>query len=149
MTSGDKERLSASDGETLEALFDHVEAQGWCPMRAPGIGLWEVLVARSRECVRAARAPLILAAWHEAPLLMKRVRLLDQLEWAADMDSWMRWIGFLRALPVNEWFQGDAVPNREDRKRASLPCCWQQRSGRRETARMRWRPRRRGGAGAA
>jgi hypothetical protein len=121
MTSGDEARLSAADGETLEALFDYVEAQGWCPMPDPWNRLWELLVARSRECGAPRPAPpLILAAWHEAPLLMKRVRLLDQLEWAAEYGLLDEVDRFLRALPVNEWFQGDAVPNRE-RSKASQP----------------------------
>ena len=44
----------------------------------------------------------MLAAWHEAPLLMKRVRLLDQLEWAAEYGLLDEVDRFLRELPVNE-----------------------------------------------
>ena len=117
MISGDEERLSAADGETLEALFDHVEALGWCPMPKPWNRLWELLVARSRECgAPLPGPPLILAAWHEAPPLMKRVRLLDQLEWAAENGILDEVDRYLRSLSVRDWFQGDAMPNRERSK---------------------------------
>jgi hypothetical protein len=63
MTSGDEARLNASVGKKLEALFDYVEAQGWCPMPNPWNRLWDLMIARSSE-LRAPLPgpPLILAA---------------------------------------------------------------------------------------
>jgi hypothetical protein len=62
---------------------------------------------RSRRSLRELGAPLpepplMLAAWHEAPLLMKRVRMLDQLERAAEYGLLDEVDRFLRELPVNE-----------------------------------------------
>ena len=111
MSAHDDEAMSERDQATLAALFEYVEAQGWCPMPDAWNRLWEMLVARSRECgvPRPAR-PLILAAWHEAPLLMKRVRLLDQLEWATEYGILDAVDRFLRELPAAAWFQGEDMP---------------------------------------
>jgi hypothetical protein len=102
---------SQADGDKLAALIEYVEAQGWCPMPDPWNRLWEMLLARARECgAPLPGPPLILAAWREAPPLMKRVRLLDQLEWAAEYGLLDEVDRFLRGLPVHEWFQGEDMP---------------------------------------
>ena len=58
-----------------------------------------------RDCgAPLPEVPLILAAWHEAPLLMKRVRLLDQLEWAAENGILGQVDRYLRSLREQDWF---------------------------------------------
>jgi hypothetical protein len=90
-------------------------------MPDPWNRLWEILLARERECgAPLPGPPLILAAWHQVPPLMKRVRLLDQLEWAAENGILDEVNRYIRSLSVRDWFQGDAMPNRE-RSKASQP----------------------------
>lgn len=121
MSAHDEEAMCESDKATLEALFNYVEAQGWCPMPDPWNRLWEILLTRQRECgAPLPGVPLILAAWHEAPLLMKRVRLLDQLEWAAENGILEQVDRYLRSLPEQDWLQGDAMPSREKSKASDL-----------------------------
>jgi hypothetical protein len=48
--------------------------------------------------------PLILAAWYEAPTLMKKLRMVEHLEWAARHGCLERVYGFLRGLAENEWY---------------------------------------------
>ena len=74
-----EDELSERDRETVAALFDYVEARGWCPMPESWNRLWELLLVRQRECgAPLPGAPLSMAASHDSPLLMMRVRLLDQ-----------------------------------------------------------------------
>jgi hypothetical protein len=117
----DDEAMSESDKATLEALFNYVEAQGWCPMPDPWGRLWEMLLTRQRECEPPRPAPpLILAAWHEAPPLMKRVRLLDQLESAAEYGILDEVDQYLRGLREEDWFQGDVMPQKAGSKANEL-----------------------------
>ena len=47
--------------------------------------------------------PLILAAWHEAPAMLKMLRLAEHIEWAAKHDL-LEAIGkFLRELREDDW----------------------------------------------
>ncbi len=121
MSVHDEETMSEDDKATLEALFYFVEAQGWCPMPDRWNRLWGMLLTRERECgAPLPRPPLILAAWHEAAPLMKRVRLLDQLEWAAENGILDEVDRYIRSLSVRDWFQGDAMPDRERSKASDL-----------------------------
>jgi len=48
--------------------------------------------------------PLILAAWHDTPAMLKMLRLTEHIEWAAQhgaLDSTAR---FLRELREEYWF---------------------------------------------
>ena len=56
MSAHDEEAMSESDNATLEALFEYVEAQGWCPMPNPWNRLWglllDVIETVGRHCRR-------------------------------------------------------------------------------------------------
>lgn len=121
MSVQDEEGLSERDKATLETLFEYVEVQGWCPMPDRWSGLLDMLLTRQRECgAPRPAAPLIFAAWHEAPPLMKRVRLLDQLEWAAEYGILDEVDQYLRGLREEDWFQGDVMPQRARSKANEL-----------------------------
>ena len=75
-----------------------------CPMPSQWSALWEMLPNRRRDGASWRPAPpLILAAWHDTPALLKMLRLEEHIGWAdqhgvlAEVDS------FLRSLPETEW----------------------------------------------
>ena len=75
-----------------------------CPMPSQWNVLWEMLPNRTREGASWKPAPpLILAAWHDTPALLKMLRLKEHIDWADqhgvldDVDK------FLRSLPESEW----------------------------------------------
>lgn len=47
--------------------------------------------------------PLILAAWHDTPALLKKLRLKGHLEWAEQHGSLDPVDKFLRELPEMDW----------------------------------------------
>jgi len=104
------ESLSERERETLAALFEYVEAQGWCPMPGSWQRLWEMLVARRDEVGVPLPGRPVLTHGQDVPPLMLRVRLLDQIEWAAEYGVLDEVDRLLRGLPTAEWFQGDDVP---------------------------------------
>ena len=48
--------------------------------------------------------PLILAAWDEAPHLLKILRVAEHIEWAAEHGALESVAAFLRSLREEEWF---------------------------------------------
>jgi hypothetical protein len=66
--------------------------------------LWEKLPNRKRVGVGWEPAlPLILAAWHDTPVLLKMVRLADHIEWADKHSALVEIAAFLRELPEKDW----------------------------------------------
>ena len=49
-------------------------------------------------------APLILAAWHDMPPMLKMIRLAEHIEWAAQHGALEGIAKFLRGLPEDQWF---------------------------------------------
>jgi hypothetical protein len=47
--------------------------------------------------------PLIGAAWHDAPAMLKMVRLAEHLQWAAKHNALSDVAAFLRGLREDEW----------------------------------------------
>ena len=47
--------------------------------------------------------PLILAAWHDTPLLFKQLRLREHIEWASTQHQLAEVGVYLRSLPENCW----------------------------------------------
>ncbi len=91
--------------ETVESLVAYCrENDRICPLPQLWNRLWEMLPGRSR--VGAAwqpPPPLILAAWHDTPAMLKMLRLAEHIECAAKHDS-LEMIGkFLRELREDDW----------------------------------------------
>ena len=48
--------------------------------------------------------PLILAAWHDTPMMLKMLRLAEHIEWAAQHGALVLVASFLRGLREEDWF---------------------------------------------
>ena len=91
--------------DQLKSLLDYCsENERVCPQPKKWNELWNMLPNRSRQGSGWEPAlPLILAAWHDTPAMMKMIRLREHLEWAekhGELDSVDK---FLRALPETDW----------------------------------------------
>lgn len=91
--------------DTLADLREYVEINDRvCPLPERWNELWEMLPDRRRVGSGwEPPLPLILAAWWTTPILAKRLRLLEHLEYAADKGVLQDVDGFLRELPESEW----------------------------------------------
>lgn len=66
--------------------------------------LWEILPNRRRAGGGwEPSLPLILAAWHDTPALVKMVRLKEHIDWAERKGVLHEVDQFLRSLPESEW----------------------------------------------
>lgn len=66
--------------------------------------LWEMLPNRKRVGGGWEPAlPLILAAWHDTPVLLKMVRLKEHIDWAEKHGVLDEVDKFLRSLSESEW----------------------------------------------
>jgi len=96
---------------SLSDLLSYAKANDRvCPMPRPWQALYDLPPGKRRAGAGWEPAlPLILAAWHDAPAMLKMLRLREHIEWAdshgvlTDVDS------LLRALPEEQWLHlGDA-----------------------------------------
>jgi len=75
-----------------------------CPLPKAWQQLWEMLPDRRRVGDAWEPAvPLILAAWHEAPAMVKMVRLAEHIQWAEKRNTLPEVAAFLRGLLEDEW----------------------------------------------
>jgi hypothetical protein len=75
-----------------------------CPMPSQWNTLWEMLPNRKRAGEGWEPAlPLILAAWHDTPALLKMLRLKEHIDWAEHHGVLDEVDKFLRSLPETEW----------------------------------------------
>jgi hypothetical protein len=66
--------------------------------------LWEMLPNRTKAGLSWQPAlPLILAAWHDTPALLKMLRLKEHIDWAEQQGVLKEVDKFLRSLPESEW----------------------------------------------
>ena len=66
--------------------------------------LWEMLPERRRDGSGwKPSLPLILAAWHDTPAMLKVLRLAEHIEWAAQHGALESVAGFLRKLREEDW----------------------------------------------
>lgn len=87
-----------------EVLAEAQKNDRICPMPQKWNQLYEMLPNRRRQGGGWEPAlPLILAAWHTTPTLMKMLRVREHLEWAAENGCLDQVHEFLCALPENEW----------------------------------------------
>lgn len=88
---------------TLEEVVAEATKNGRvCPMPDQWLRLYELLPNRDRGAGRPS-LPLILAAWHEAPPLMKMLRVREHIEWAAKQGVLVQVVEYLRGLREDQW----------------------------------------------
>lgn len=92
--------------ESIESLTEYCRQHNRvCPMPQRWNALWEMLPDRKRVSARwQPPLPLILAAWDDAPAMLKMLRLAEHIEWAADHGALESVSRFLRGLREAEWF---------------------------------------------
>lgn len=67
--------------------------------------LWELFPNRRRDGDGwEPPLPLILAAWHDTPHMLKILRLAEHIEWAAKNNVLETVGSYLRDLREDEWF---------------------------------------------
>jgi hypothetical protein len=79
-----------------------------CPLPKAWQQLWEMLPEK-RQAVGAwePAVPLIGAAWHETPAMLKMARLAEHIQWAASHNALREAAAFLRGLREDEWYRLD------------------------------------------
>lgn len=90
---------------TLEtALAESQKNDRVCPLPQKWQELYEMLPDKRRQGGgREPAVPLILAAWHTTPSLLKMLRVREHLEWAAEHNCLDRVYAYLCQLPESEW----------------------------------------------
>ena len=92
--------------ESVESLVAYCrEKDRVCPLPQRWNELWQMLPDRQRRGVGWEPAlPLILAAWHDTPGMLKMLRLEEHIEWAAQHGVLDEVAKFLRSLSEDQWF---------------------------------------------
>lgn len=68
-------------------------------------GLWEMLPNKSRKGNGwEPSLPLILATWWDTPIISKKIRLREHLEWAAKHNCLEEVFDFLKRLSESDWY---------------------------------------------
>jgi hypothetical protein len=91
--------------ETVDSLTVYCrDNKRVCPLPKAWQQLWEMLPEKRRALDAWEPAiPLIGAAWHDAPAMLKMVRLAEHLQWAAKHNALSEVAAFLRGLREDEW----------------------------------------------
>ena len=88
-----------------DVLAEARKSQRICPLPKRWAELYELLPERRRLGGGfEPPAPLILAAWHDAPALLKTLRLQEHIEWAAAHGALEEVFDFMRGLPEEDWY---------------------------------------------
>jgi hypothetical protein len=84
--------------ETVDSLIIYCrENNRVCPLPKAWQQLWEMLPDKRRAVDAWEPAvPLILAAWHETPAMLKMVRLAEHIRWAEKHNTLLEVAAFLR-----------------------------------------------------
>jgi hypothetical protein len=83
--------------ETVDSLTVYRDNKRVCPLPKAWQQLWEMLPEKRRAVDAWEPAiPLIGAAWHDAPAMLKMVRLTEHLQWAAKHNALSEVAAFLR-----------------------------------------------------
>src|SRR5687768_12228450 len=91
---------------TLQDALAEVRKNGRiCPMPQKWNELYQLLpnTKQSGDGGWQPALPLILAAWYEAPTMLKMIRLTEHLEWADKHGCIDRIYDFLVGLEESEW----------------------------------------------
>ncbi|MBI3699997.1 MAG: hypothetical protein HY242_06055 [Afipia sp.] len=91
--------------ETCDALIAYCRHNDRvCPQPQLWQQLWEKLPNRKQIGVGwEPSLPLILAAWHDTPAMLKMLRLAEHIEWADRHNKLQEIASFLRELPEESW----------------------------------------------
>ena len=92
--------------ETVDTLIVYCrDNKRVCPLPNAWQQLWEMLPDKTTRVgdVWEPASPLILAAWHETPVMLKMVRLAEHIQWAAKHNALPEVAAFLRGLREDEW----------------------------------------------
>ncbi|SRR5258708_21468665 len=105
--------------ETKDDLIKYCHDNGRvCPMPTRWNELWERLPNRKRVGAGwEPGLPLILAAWHDTPAILKMVRLQEHIEWAEKNGALDEIGAFLRSLPEEDWAHIQRVQENRDSRR--------------------------------
>ena len=88
-----------------EALAVATKNNRVCPIPQDWSRLYELLPNRQRKGAGWEPAlPLILAAWHDTPPLVKALRLREHIEWAAAHGTLNDVRAFMESLPEQAWY---------------------------------------------
>ncbi len=95
--------------ESVESLVAYCrENNRVCPQPPQWDQLWESLPERERVGAGwKPPLPLILAAWHDTPAMLKMLRLAEHIQWAAKHGALEPVARFLRELPEEDWHHSD------------------------------------------
>jgi hypothetical protein len=95
--------------ETVDSLTMYCrDNKRVCPLPKAWQQLWEMLPEKRRAVDAWEPAmPLIGAAGHDAPAMLKMVRLAEHLQWAAKHNALAEVATFLRDLREDEWHHLD------------------------------------------
>jgi len=91
---------------TLEnVLVEATKNNRVCPLPMHWDQLYKLLPNRRRKASGWEPAlPLILGAWHDAPSLLKAMRLREHLKWAASQDVLDKVYAYMVSLQENDWY---------------------------------------------
>lgn len=90
--------------DSVESLVAYCrENKRVCPSPAQWDRFWKTLPNRERAG-NEPPPPLILAAWHETPAILKMLRLAEQIEWGATQGALEAVARFLRELREEDWY---------------------------------------------
>ena len=79
-----------------------------CPQPMKWNELYQLLPDRNRKGSGwEPPLPLILAAWWDTPILSKRLRLREHIEWAEAHDALNQVYEFMASLTEEEWYHGE------------------------------------------
>lgn len=93
-----------SVNESAQSLLDYCrENNRACPMPQRWNALWKMLPKLGGEYGQPP-LPLILAAWHDTPAMLKMIRLAEHIEWAAKHGDIDQISAYLKQLPESDWF---------------------------------------------
>jgi hypothetical protein len=93
---------------SLDEVLAEVTSNGRiCPQPIKWNELWELLPNKQRQGAGwNPPVPLILAAWHETPHLMKMIRFQEHIRWANTHGKLEQINDFIRSLKQEEWYYG-------------------------------------------
>lgn len=94
---------------TLNDVLIEVEKnERVCPQPMKWNELWEMLPNKRRKGTGwEPSLPLILAAWWDTPILLKKLRLREHLEWASQHGCINTVYNFLINLNEDDWYHGE------------------------------------------
>ncbi len=92
--------------DSLEAVWNYCQQNNRiCPMPQKWNELFGLLKNKRRKSSGGwePSLPLILAAWHDTPILLKSLRLREHIKWAEDQKQLEEISSFIYSLREDEW----------------------------------------------